>query len=127
MKSLLALVILFAAQSFAFANPADKLRTCTVGELGDENYMQVVYYKDASIRFNIGELKSFKVPADRIQGVDNSLSINSLLVDLSSDQDGEWKPIVDALLVYNQVQNDLKLALLISLEGGFRTATLTCD
>jgi len=124
MKLLSSLIVLLATTS-AFAHTGSK--TCSRGELGQDNRMEVVIkpVKDDFVVFNLHE-SSFSVSVyDVVTGGDSLAILNKVI--RGSSEGTDLTPTANALLVYNEATNTMNTTLILDGSVLANAVDLKCD
>lgn len=116
---------LLIATSLIFSGAA-LAQSCSSGELGQDNYMEIQVLEDG-IEFTQHET-SYSVDAAEVTVLDNSFAIFGKPVVFSSEG-YQWAEIMNALLVYNPATKTLKVSMNLNGDGnnGFNGAVLNCQ
>jgi len=112
--------VMIAAPSFAQAENIN----CSLGELGADNHVQVIFRDSRTVQF---ELHETSFSASRAEVAENGNSVAILNRKLNLSAEGErFEAVVDALMIYNPADKTLNLTLII--DGGVHTsaAELNC-
>lgn len=113
------------AASLMFSGAA-LAQTCTAGEPGQDNYMEIQVLEDG-IEFTQHET-SYSVDAAEVTFIDNSFAVFGKPVVFSSEG-YQWAEIMNALLVYNPATKTMKVSMTLNGDGnnGFNGAVLNCQ